>query len=119
MPNAIAPNAPCVRGVRVAADDRHARLGQPELRADDVHDALLDVAERVQADAELLGVACAASRPGCGDTGSAIGLSQSRVGTLWSSVARVRSGRRTARPASRRPSKACGEVTSWMRWRSM
>ena len=28
-------------------------------------------------------------------TGSAIGLSQSRVGTLWSSVARVRSGRRT------------------------
>ena len=31
-------------------------------------------------------------------TGSAIGLSQSRVGTLWSSVAIVRSGRRT-RPA--------------------
>ena len=41
-------------------------------------------------------------------TGSAIGLSQSIVGTLWSSVARVRSGRRTLRPASRRPSKACG-----------
>ena len=53
------------------------------------------------------------------ETGSAIGLSQSRVGTLWSSVARVRSGRRTVRPARRRPSKACGEVTSWMRWRSM
>ena len=52
-------------------------------------------------------------------TGSAIGLSQSSVGTLWSSVARVRSGRRTRRPARRRPSKACGEVTSWMRWRSM
>ena len=29
------------------------------------------------------------------ETGSAIGLSQSSVGTLWSSVARVRSGRRT------------------------
>ncbi len=53
------------------------------------------------------------------ETGSAIGLSQSRVGTLWSSVASVRSGRRTGRPARRRPSKACGEVTSWMRWRSM
>ena len=53
------------------------------------------------------------------ETGSAIGLSQSTVGTLWSSVARVRSGRRTPRPASRSPSKACGEVTSWMRWRSM
>ncbi len=46
------------------------------------------------------------------ETGSAIGLSQSRVGTLWSSVASVRSGRRTWRPARRRPSKACGEVTS-------
>ena len=41
------------------------------------------------------------------------------VGTLWSSVASVRSGRRTLRPASRRPSKACGLVTSWSRWRSM
>ena len=32
------------------------------------------------------------------DTGSAIGLSMSTVGTLWSSVAIVRSGRRTGRP---------------------
>jgi hypothetical protein len=47
-----------VRGrVRVAADDRHARLCQPELRADDVHDALLDVTEAVQRDAELRAVA--------------------------------------------------------------
>ena len=49
--------------------------------------------------------------------GSVIG--PGRVGTLWSIVATVRSGRRTPRPASRRPSKACGEVTSWTRWRSM
>src|SRR5205085_8728777 len=41
------------------------------------------------------------------------------VGTLWSAVASVRSGRRTFRPARRRPSKACGEVTSWTRCRSM
>ena len=40
-------------GVRVAADDRHARLGDPELRADDVDDALLGVAHRVDAHAEL------------------------------------------------------------------
>ena len=46
------------------------------------------------------------------ETGSTIGLSMSTVGTLWSSVAIVRSGRRTGRPASRRPSKACGLVTS-------
>ncbi len=44
------------RGVGVAADDGHARLGQTELRADDVHDPLLDVAERVQPDPELGGV---------------------------------------------------------------
>ncbi|GAB3984464.1 hypothetical protein GCM10029978_094220 [Actinoallomurus acanthiterrae] len=43
-------------GVRVAADDRHARLGQAQLRADDVHDALTGVAHRVQADAELRAV---------------------------------------------------------------
>ena len=53
------------------------------------------------------------------EIGSAIGLSMSVVGTLWSAVANVRSGRRTGRPAKRRPSKACGEVTSWTRWRSM
>src|SRR6202035_3259659 len=41
------------RGVRVAADDRHARLGEAELRADHVHDALPGVAHRVQADTEL------------------------------------------------------------------
>src|SRR3954454_21261929 len=41
------------------------------------------------------------------------------VGTLWSAVARGRSGRRTLRPASRRDSNAWGEVTSWTRWRSM
>jgi hypothetical protein len=40
-------------GVRVAADDRQARLGQAELRADDVHDALVGVAHRVQPHAEL------------------------------------------------------------------
>ncbi|MEY9486030.1 hypothetical protein RKD26_001824 [Streptomyces calvus] len=40
-------------GVGVAADHRHAGLGEAQLRADDVHDALLDVAQRVQPDAEL------------------------------------------------------------------
>ena len=40
----------------VAAHDGHAGLGQPQLRPDDVHDALLGVAHRVQPDAELLAV---------------------------------------------------------------
>ena len=52
------------------------------------------------------------------EIGSAIGWSMSAVGTLWSSVATVNSGRRTPRPESRRPSKAWGLVTSWMRCRS-
>ena len=51
------------------------------------------------------------------EIGSSMGPSV--VGTLWSSVATVRSGRRTGRPAMRRPSKAWGEVTSWTRCRSM
>ena len=37
------------------------------------------------------------------------------VGTLWSSVAMVSSGRRTLRPAARSPSNACGLVTSCSR----
>ena len=53
------------------------------------------------------------------DTASATGPPTLVVGTLWSSVATVRSGRRTGRPAMRSPSKACGEVTSWTRCRSM
>ena len=44
-------------GVGVAADDRHARLGQAELRADHVHDPVAAVPERIQADAELGAVA--------------------------------------------------------------
>lgn len=40
-------------------------------------------------------------------------------GMLWSTVARVQSVLLTFRPAFRRPSKACGEVTSCTRCRSM
>jgi hypothetical protein len=42
--------------VRVAADDRHARLGQAHLRADDVDDALRRRADAVERDAELAAV---------------------------------------------------------------
>ena len=52
---------------------------------------------------------CAAARSSAG---------RSSVGTLWSIVARVRSGLRTRRPSSRKPSNACGDVTSWTRCRS-
>ena len=45
------------RGVRVAADDRHAGLRDAELGADHVHDALAAMSAAVAADAELLAVA--------------------------------------------------------------
>ncbi len=46
-----------VRGrVAVAADDRHARLRQPQFRPDDVDDALVAVVEIVKADAEILAI---------------------------------------------------------------
>ena len=57
MPKAIAPKAPWVEVWQSPHTIVMPGLGQAELRADDVHDPLLDVAERVQADAELLGVA--------------------------------------------------------------
>ena len=44
---------PVRRGVAVAADDRHAGLGQSLLGADDVDDALARVVHREQANAEL------------------------------------------------------------------
>ena len=47
------------------------------------------------------------------DTGSAMGLSWSWVGVLWSGMQTIFSGRRQRMPRARRPSKACGDVTSW------
>jgi hypothetical protein len=45
------------RGVRVAADDRHPGLRDPQLGSDHVHDPLMVGAQRVQGDVELLAVA--------------------------------------------------------------
>src|SRR5262245_13979819 len=53
------------------------------------------------------------------DSRSLIDVRSGSVGTLWSAVANVRSGRRTLRPAMRRPSNAWALVTSWTRWQSM
>ena len=40
---------------------------------------------------------------------------RSSVGTMWSTVAKVRCGYGTLRPRSRNMPNACGLVTSWMR----
>ncbi len=52
-------------------------------------------------------------------TGSTIGSPRGVVGVEWSQVPKVRSGRRTRSPRLRRPSNACGEVTSCTRCRSI
>ena len=61
---------------------------------------------------------CASTAICLAEIGSGGGPSGPVVGLLWSIVETVRSGRRTVRPASRRLSNACGDVTSWTRWRS-
>ena len=57
MPNGERAEGPVGGGVAVAAHDRHAGLGDPELGADDVDDALAVAAQREQRDAELGAVA--------------------------------------------------------------
>ena len=69
MPNAIAAERPVGGGVRVTADHGHARLGQSELRADDVHDALVEITQAVDPDTELRRVACAGCPPGSATPG--------------------------------------------------
>src|ERR1700731_603840 len=48
-----------------------------------------------------------------------MGVPRGSVGILWSTVATVRAACRTFLPAARNPSKACGEVTSCTRCRSI
>ena len=93
------------RGVRVAADDRHARLGHAEFGSDHVDDALVLMArgKTVMPNSSQFSSSASSWRR---EIGSLTGVEMGSVGTLWSAVARVRSGRRTPRPLSRRLSKA-------------
>jgi hypothetical protein len=107
------------RGVAVAADDGGAGQGEALLRADDVDDALALVVLGEVLDAEI---GCV--RGQCLDLDAAFLVLDAerpvrRVGTLWSTTASVFSGARTLRCAVRRPSNACGLVTSCTRCRSM
>ncbi len=107
------------RGVAVAADDGGAGQGEALLGADDVDDALALVALVEILDAEIGARSSPAPRPGCGSPPRRCPCERSVVGMLWSTTASVFSGERTLRPVMRRPSKACGLVTSWTRWRSI
>jgi len=106
-------------GMRIAADDSHARQRRTLLRPDHMHDALPLVEEReIDLRTEFLDVCIQGldlqTRDRVLDT-----LLQCWVGVLWSAVATTESMRQGLRPASFNPSKACGLVTSCTRWRSM
>jgi hypothetical protein len=108
-----------VRGrVAVAADHRHARLCQSLLRSHDVHDALLLAAQPITRDSKVAAIL--------------LQLLDLRRRDLIENRQTTRRGRRRMihrrdgqiRPpdlqsAPRRPSNACGEVTSCTRCRSM
>ena len=106
------------RGVAVAADDGHAGQGEALLRADDVDDALavVELVEILDAElARILGERRDLQRRfRIVDAVAAVG---GRHVVVDDGERLLRA--RTLRPARRRPSKACGLVTSWTRWRSI
>jgi hypothetical protein len=61
MPNASAPRGAVGRGVRVAADERHAGLRDALLRPDHVDDALALVVHREDGDARAFALAASVS----------------------------------------------------------
>ena len=75
-------------------------------------------ADAVERDAELARSCVSSWSIWAAACGSSIGRLRGVVGIEWSAVATVCAGRRTRRPRSRSPVKACGLVTSWTRWRS-
>jgi len=87
-------------------DDQQSGLGEAELGPDDVDDPLTRVAHAVERDALPPAVGFERGHLAFGEL---VGAGRPpRVGTSWSMVATVRSGRRTRRFASRRLSKAWG-----------
>ena len=107
------------RGVTVAADDRHARLGQPELRPDHMDDALATAVEVEEAGcptrARCARAPTACPRPSRRRTAAA-DRAWGRCGRPSRSCAPETA---TFHPRARSMSNACGVVTSWIRCRPM
>ena len=115
--DAVGQRAECAvcRGVAVTTNDSHAWQGPTLFGANDVHDALAHVGHGIVVDTEFFGVRVESVNLNSAESAvmvSALARS-SVVGTLWSGTAMVLSGARTVRPVMRRPSNACGDVTSW------
>ena len=106
-------------GVAVAAGDRHARLREPELRPDDVDDALVRAADVVERDAVLAAVPLERRQHLLGHRVEERPLAIGRRDDVVDRGERaVREGARASRAAASM-SNACGLVTSWTRCRPM
>ena len=104
-------------GVAVAAGDRHARLRQPQLRADHVDDALVAAVEIEQPDAVLAAVPLERGEHVLGHhVEERPPLIARRDDVIDGADGALRASPR-ASPRARSMSNACGVVTSWMRWR--
>src|SRR6185503_14961986 len=99
-------------GVAVAAHDGHARLGEAELRPDDVHDPLPPAAGRVERDAELGAVPLERLELRLREQIRDRPLLRGHV------VVHRRDRQVGAAHGASGHSEACGEVTSWIKWRS-
>ena len=118
MPKASAPKAPWVLVWLSPQTIVSAGKRQPELGADDVDDPLVAAVDVVERDAELAAVGPQRldlpARHRLADVELVLG--RDVVVDAWRTSGRAGG---PCGPASRRPSNACGLVTSWTRCRSM
>ena len=119
MPCASAPKAPCVEVWLSPQTMVVPGSVKPCSGPIDVHDALALIELVVVFDAEVACAFLASVSTWMRLSSSLMPWLRSEVGMLWSTTASVFSGARTLRPARRRPSNACGLVTSCTRWRSI
>ena len=119
MPNASAPNAPCVEVWLSPQTIVMPGCVSPSSRPDDVDDALARVRPSGRG-GRRTPRSCVPARPSAlprsGRPSAGRGRSSARCGR---SSRASGPGGAPARFARRRPSNACGDVTSWTRWRSM
>src|SRR5690242_21196555 len=111
--------SPMRAGVTVTTNDGPAGLRQPQFRTNYVNDALTGGIQVKQFNREFAQFLRNASIWESASTSVMKERVSCVVGTLWSMVAKVNSGRRTLLPAIRNPSNACGDVTSCTRCRSI
>ena len=118
MPNASAPNAPCVEVWQSPQTMVMPGQGEALLRPDDVHDALAISSSLIIFNAELGAVILQRLYLMRGlRVVDAVAPVSGRHVVIDDSQRVFR--RADRRPATRKPSNACGLVTSWIKWRSI